>query len=395
MTSVECARDAIGVSRVSASERCAQHPHLVDRGYPQHLISSRECQVRFVAPRFPTQLSACGCAMAADGEPPAVAGDATDPPRCTHVIVKRGKTKTCRQYAKPGTSPPVCGNHLATSGASADRVPCDHCGTHVLRREMELAIEATEREARDEVRVAQTELENVSTQLSVAQGELTAARQNAAATASGAKESVERTNARALEAEAEAHRLREHASQLEEEGGNLTAQIEAFAVVNARLQDAATSAQTRADAECAKVSNLRRQIETLEKAVQAGRSERTSGESELKRKLQGALEELASVIATRDEQKLLLQETLAKCASAMARSERMEVNERTLKQSVENLNRSKALLQETMVEQLASVRSQLERAQTQNRDLESMMRRQAANTEKLQGLVEASTPGLS
>jgi hypothetical protein len=48
-----------------------------------------------------------------------------------------------------------------------------------------------------------------------------------------------------------------------------------------------------------------------------------------------------------------------------------------------------------MVEQLASVRSQLERAQTQNRDLESMMRRQAANTEKLQGLVEASTPGLS
>ena len=265
----------------------------------------------------------------------------------------------------------------------------------VLRREMELAIEATEREARDEVRVAQTELENVSTQLSVAQGELTAARQNAAATASGAKESVERTNARALEAEAEAHRLREHASQLEEEGGNLTAQIEAFAVVNARLQDAATSAQTRADAECAKVSNLQRQIETLEKAVQAGRSERTSGESELKRKLQGALEELASVIATRDEQKLLLQETLAKCASAMARSERMEVNERTLKQSVENLNRSKALLQETMVEQLASVRSQLERAQTQNRDLESMMRRQAANTEKLQGLVEASTPGLS
>lgn len=175
----------------------------------------------------------------------------------------------------------------------------------------------------------------------------------------------------------------------------MTAQIEAFAVVNARLQDAATSAQTRADAECAKVSNLRRQIETLEKAVQAGRSERTSGESELKRKLQGALEELASVIATRDEQKLLLQETLAKCASAMARSERMEVNERTLKQSVENLNRSKALLQETMVEQLASVRSQLERAQTQNRDLESMMRRQAANTEKLQGLVEASTPGLS
>ena len=79
--------------------------------------------------------------MAADGGPPAVVGDATDPPRCTHVIVKRGKTKTCRQYAKPGTSPPVCGNHLATSDASADRVPCDHCGTHVLRREMAKHVE--------------------------------------------------------------------------------------------------------------------------------------------------------------------------------------------------------------------------------------------------------------
>ena len=128
MRSVECARDAIGVSRVSASERCAQHPHLVDRGYPRYLISFRVLSGSFRQPRFPTQLSACGCAMA-------VAGDATDPPRCTHVIVKRGKTKTCRQYAKPGTSPPVCGNHLATSGGG-DRVPCDHCGTHVLRREM-------------------------------------------------------------------------------------------------------------------------------------------------------------------------------------------------------------------------------------------------------------------
>ena len=49
----------------------------------------------------------------------------------------------------------------------------------------------------------------------------------------------------------------------------------------------------------------------------------------------------------------------------------------------------------TVRSELASVRAQLERAQAQNRDLEAMMRRQAANTEKLQGLVEASTPGPS
>ena len=245
------------------------------------------------------------------------------------------------------------------------------------------------------MRRARTELEDVASRLAVAEAELAAARTNAASTAADASKSVETANVRAVQAEAESHRLRDHVSQLEEEGGNLTAQIEAFAAVNARLQDAATSAQTRADAECAKVANLKRQVETLEKASKAARGERAQGESELKHKLKSALEELATVIAQRDEQKLLLQEALAKCASAMARAERMEVNERTLKQSVENLNRSKALLQETMVEQLASVRAQLERAQTQNRDLEAMMRRQAANTEKLQGLVEASTPGLS
>jgi len=59
----------------------------------------------------------------------------------------------------------------------------------------------------------------------------------------------------------------EHAAQVEDEAGNLTAQIEAFAVVNSRLQDAATSAQCRADAEAAKVGNLRQQVATLEAQV--------------------------------------------------------------------------------------------------------------------------------
>ena len=39
--------------------------------------------------------------------------------------------------------------------------------------------------------------------------------------------------------EADAIRKGEHAAEVEDEAGNLTAQIEAFAVVNSRLQDAA------------------------------------------------------------------------------------------------------------------------------------------------------------
>jgi chromosome segregation ATPase len=257
----------------------------------------------------------------------------------------------------------------------------------VLRREMELAIEATEREARDEVRVAQTELENVSTQLSVAQGELTAARQNAAATASGAKESVERTNARALEAEAEAHRLREHASQLEEEGGNLTAQIEAFAVVNARLQEAASSAQARADAQSAKTSSLQAQIMQLESSSRVGRESRVAGETELKARLKKALEELASVIAERDETRLALRETLAKCASAMAKSERAETAERAARAAVASLEKGKRLLQETMAGQLEAVKAQLTRQREQNGALEAAVRRRDADADRLRKMV--------
>jgi hypothetical protein len=54
---------------------------------------------------------------------------------------------------------------------------------------------------------------------------------------------------RCKEVEADAIKKGEHAAEVEDEAGNLTAQIEAFAVVNSRLQDAATSAQCRADAE--------------------------------------------------------------------------------------------------------------------------------------------------
>ena len=186
--------------------------------------------------------------------------------------------------------------------------------------------------------------------------------------------------------DADVTKAREHAAALEEETGHLTAQIEAFAVVNARLQDAATSAQSRLDAEVAKTANLKNQVATLEASLRAGRDERASGESELRSKLRTALEELATTIAQRDETRAALRETMAKCASAMARCERAEASETASRRSVENLNKSKRLLQETMVEQLAAVRAQLERAQTQNADLEAAVRKQRGSAERLQGM---------
>ena len=98
------------------------------------------------------------------------------------------------------------------------------------------------------------------------------------------------------------------------------------------------------------------------------------------------MEELATTIAQRDETRAALRETMAKRASAMARCERAEASETASRRSVENLNKSKRLLQETMVEQLAAVRAQLERAQTQNADLEAAVRKQRGSAERLQGM---------
>ena len=77
----------------------------------------------------------------------------------------------------------------------------------------------------------------------------------------------------------------------------------------------------------------------------------------------------------------------------MARCERAEASETASRRSVENLNKSKRLLQETMVEQLAAVRAQLERAQTQNADLEAAVRKQRGSAERLQGMTASGTGG--
>jgi chromosome segregation ATPase len=183
--------------------------------------------------------------------------------------------------------------------------------------------------------------------------------------------------------EAELARTKAHARALEEEAANLTAQIEAFAVVNARLQDAATSAQSRLDAQTAATENLKAQVATLEATIRASRDAPRASEGELKTKLRGALEELSKCIATRDETRVALQETMAKCASAMARTERAEESERATRKANDALTRSKKMLQETMVEQLAAVRAQLDRARAQSDQLERAVGRKKVQEDRL------------
>ena len=196
-----------------------------------------------------------------------------------------------------------------------------------MREEMTLATEATEREAREGAEDATRSKEAAEAKCVGLEQELVLVKRRLEEETAtrAANEGAHRETL--LDAQRHLATTREHAAALEDECGNLTAQIEAFAVVNARLQEAASSAQSRADAQAAKTSNLQAQIVTLESSTRVGREARVAGETELKARLRNALEELASVIAERDETRLALRETLAKCASAMARSERAETAE--------------------------------------------------------------------
>ena len=94
----------VGVSRVSA--RMAPEFALSCRYSlrDQHLFRPAVSCGRPVSTLNSAQLSASAVmAGAAEGAPPAGDSDPTEPPRCTSSS-ERGKTKTCRQSAKPGTS---------------------------------------------------------------------------------------------------------------------------------------------------------------------------------------------------------------------------------------------------------------------------------------------------
>ena len=122
-----------------------------------------------------------------------------------------------------------------------------------LRHEMDAAIEATTMEAQAGKDAAVAQADAARRRVAQLESEISAVRNMSDAAAAASRVTEAAGERRRVEGEAETTRHREHCAALEDEASNLTAQIEAFAVVNSRLQDAATSAQTRADAEAAKV----------------------------------------------------------------------------------------------------------------------------------------------
>ena len=257
-----------------------------------------------------------------------------------------------------------------------------------MRHEMQLATEATEREAREATEEAQDRCRVAEGRVQGLELELLSLKKRLDSESDRCASDLEQNLQTIHDLQVQLCSTKEHATALEEECGNLTAQIEAFAVVNARLQDATTSAQARVDAESAKTANLQAQIKTLESSTKVFKQSNQSKEQELKQRLKRALEELASTIAERDETKLALRETLAKCASAMATRERAVTAERAARATVDSLERGKRLLQETMAGQLEAVKSQLVRQREQNGALEQAVKRRDQDAENLRAMVQ-------
>ena len=258
-----------------------------------------------------------------------------------------------------------------------------------MREEMSLAIESAELEARRESEEASRKAYLFEQKAAGLEQELGDLKRRLEMERDGRKADAEAHHELLGDLQRNAAQTRARADALEEECGNLTAQIEAFAVVQSRLQDASSSAQVRCDRETAKVANLQAQVATLESTTRVSRESRNQNETELRTRLKKALEELAGVIAERDELKLALRETLAKCASAMARSERAETAAKASRRTVESLERSKKLLQETMAGQLEAVKTQLARQREQNGALESAVRRRDRDADALRKMVAA------
>ena len=222
-------------------------------------------------------------------------------------------------------------------------------------REMTLATEATEREAREGAEDATRSKEAAEAKCVGLEQELVLVKRRLEEETAtrAANEGAHRETP--LDAQRHLATTREHAAALEDECGNLTAQIEAFAVVNARVcrsREQRAESRGRAGGEDLQPPGADRNFGVLH-------ARRARGARCRRDRAQGApaerVGELASVIAERDETRLALRETLAKCASAMARRSARRPRG-AARAAVESLEQGKRLLQETMAGQLEAVR---------------------------------------
>ncbi|GMH36001.1 hypothetical protein BSKO_03869 [Bryopsis sp. KO-2023] len=305
-------------------------------------------------------------------------------------------TDTCTQYEKAAADvrDEICRLHKQVEGLCVERDDLDRkLGREISEREsLEKLLEQTRRRAKLDMEDIRAEMsvamEKASTKMAEhksssdqREGELTDRCSRLARQVVELKELLDKTRAsgedslqdekrRSRKLEDDLDRYREHEKLLREEAGNLHVQVDRLTETNHDLQDKLVDQQTVTREERIRVDNLNSEMAALKTSLDVVKGDKASGESTLRNKIECLLRELTVAIQERDDMRMKLQEMSTQLKTCCSNHKLMENDNKKLQDTNDNLTRSKALLQQTMLDQIATVRSQLEEAKVRNLRLE-------------------------
>ncbi|CAD7698957.1 unnamed protein product [Ostreobium quekettii] len=238
-----------------------------------------------------------------------------------------------------------------------------------IQAEMSVLLEKSKTENADQRRLHRRKEDELTERCERMSQQVQDLKQMLASSRKSAEESLDWERGRCSKLINETERLAQREKELDEECGNVHAQVDELMERNDRLQLQLEDMDRQRNAECQRSAELEFQVSSLQSAVDSLRGEKTSGESSLRSKVECLLGELHSVIRERDDLRIKLQESSAQLHSTLASHEHMQRENHQLKDTNSSLNKSKTLLQDTMLEQIGAVRSQLDEAKCRNQEL--------------------------
>mmetsp|Transcript_18906 Transcript_18906/g.31013 ORF Transcript_18906/g.31013 Transcript_18906/m.31013 type:complete len:764 (+) Transcript_18906:76-2367(+) len=113
----------------------------------------------------------------------------------------------------------------------------------------------------------------------------------------------------------------------------------------------------------ASIDEVAAENEQLRSQLRTTLAERGKKESELQSKVHALMEELKALTEERDHLRLAVSEAVTKCAASLASEENVKRELATTKEQAESVQKSKSMLQKTLLDQIEAVRVELQRSQ--------------------------------
>eukprot|EP00743_Colponemidia_sp_Colp-15_P005207 GILK01005602.1.p1 GENE.GILK01005602.1~~GILK01005602.1.p1 ORF type:complete len:642 (-),score=144.26 GILK01005602.1:110-2035(-) len=199
--------------------------------------------------------------------------------------------------------------------------------------------------------------------------------------------SKERKKALDLHSQLDAKLKREE--ELLNETNNLHSELDHFTELNEQLHSRLAREEEERKRLATSSEQLAAQQAKLHQDLQNASHDKHSVEQALRDKLESTLREMEAMATEKDQLRMAMNDAVARCAATLVDQQGMEKEKVKMDQQIQNLSRSKTLLQRTMAEQIASVRAQLERALEDKNRAESELDRLRDENQRLQLLSEA------